>query len=155
VTGEKYVGCSINLATRVRDYFKQSSMNKTRLVNVSMKNTGIENFTLELYKIDVSSCQGSELELVRALEQYYIFTLNPALNTIKVAGGTNRLEMTDERRKLISKAKSKPFYVYNADKSELLYTAESASLFRQMIDVSMGTICSYQNSGKALYGKLD
>jgi hypothetical protein len=92
-----------------------------------MKKTGIEKFTLTLYFID--SSLGNTLRLVRALEQYYIFTLVPTLNTIKVAGGTNTVEMTNELRAIIGSHNSKPLYVYNKNKTLLLYQSKSALAF--------------------------
>lgn len=91
VTGEIYVGSSINLSRRIRHYFKPGIINNgKRLVNRSMKITGINNFSIAIYII--GSNRDNMLALVRALEQYQIFTLNPALNTIKVAGDLTLLK---------------------------------------------------------------
>ncbi len=90
LTKEQYVGSSINLGTRIRHYFKPSVIaNDKRAIIQSLKKNGVNNFSLAVYKIDPILFDGEfkPLDFSRALEQYLIFTLNPVLNTIKVAGG--------------------------------------------------------------------
>ena len=86
-TGEQYVGCSINLYTRLRSYFTPSILNEgNRQINKNMKTFGIQNFKLYIYKIDTTGMENSKIRAVTlCLEQYYIFNLNPSLNSIKVA----------------------------------------------------------------------
>ena len=53
LTGEQNVGSSIDLYTRIRQYFKPSVLNEgNRLINKNMKTYGIKNFKLDLYIID-------------------------------------------------------------------------------------------------------
>lgn len=51
-----------------------------------MKTFGIKNFKLDIYKIDTTGMKDLKIRAVTlCLEQYYIFILNPSLNSIKVA----------------------------------------------------------------------
>jgi len=53
INGEQYVGSSIDLASRVRYYFKPSVRStENRLIIQSLNKYEIENFTLSIYKID-------------------------------------------------------------------------------------------------------
>jgi hypothetical protein len=52
-----------------------------------MKTFGIANFKLDIYLIDTTGMEDSKIKAVTlCLEQYYIFILNPYLNSLKVAG---------------------------------------------------------------------
>jgi group I intron endonuclease len=120
------VGNSIDLNTRIRHYFKPSTLNEgNRLINKNMKEFGIENFKLDIYIIDTINMEYTKIRaLTLSLEQYYIFTLNPSLNSIKVAGSNPIVNHTKEHIANIKKANSKPVYVYK-DKT-LVYMAPSA-----------------------------
>jgi GIY-YIG catalytic domain-containing protein len=99
LTGEQYVGSSTNLVTRIRQYFIPSTLiNGKRLIIQSLNKYGIENFSLAVYKIDPNlfKTKIEPLNYARALEQYYIFTQNSVLNTIKVVNSN------------FAKAKSRP-----------------------------------------------
>ena len=81
-----------------------------------MKTFGIKNFKLDIYIIVVGVATpdhaghttGMEFIKIRAvtlcLEQYYIFILNPSLNSIKVAGSNPIVEFTKEHFASIKKA---------------------------------------------------
>lgn len=155
LTGEEYVGSSINLGSRVRYYFKASIRNtENRLIIQSLNDYGIENFTLAIYKIDpkLFEIEFKPLEYSRALEQYYIFNSNSVLNSIKVAGASPAGPMDENTKLSIGKANSKP--LYNHDKSILHYTAVSTVSFLQKVQTSQSTLRNYLASGKALVGKF-
>jgi NADH:ubiquinone oxidoreductase subunit 3 (subunit A) len=139
-TGEQNVGSSINLYIRLRSYFKPSILNEgNRLINQSMKTFGIDNFKLDIYIIDTTGMEYSKIRAVSlCLEQYYIFILNPSLNSIKVAGSNPIVEFTKEHIASIKKANSKPVYVYN-DKT-LLYEAPSATELIKETNISHSTV---------------
>jgi len=139
-TGEQNVGSSINLYTRLRSYFKPSIVNEgNRLINQSMKKFGIENFKLDLYIINTTGMVNSKIRaLTLCLEQYYIFFLNPSLNSVKVAGSNPIVEHTKEHIASIKKANSKPIYVYKDN--TLIYQADSANILKKEINISQSTI---------------
>lgn len=76
-----------------------------------------------------------------------MFTLNPSLNQIKVAGSNPIVELTKEHIALKKKANSKPVYVYK-DKT-LLYEATSATELIKETNISHSTVTnSLKNSTK-------
>lgn len=76
--------------------------------------------------------------LTLCLEQYYIFILNPSLNSVKVAGSNPIVEHTKEHIASIKKANSKPIYVYKDN--TLIYQADSANILKKEINISQSTI---------------
>ena len=154
-TGEQNVGSSIDLYTRLRSYFKPSILNEgNRLINQSMKIFGIDNFKLDIYIIDTTGMEYSKIRAVTlCLEQYYIFNLNPSLNSIKVAGSNPIVEFTKEHIASIKKANSKPVYVYK-DKT-LLYEATSATELIKETNISHSTVTnSLKNPQKKVFEVL-
>lgn len=85
--GKQNVGCSTDLYKRVRSYFNPSLINTgKRLINKNMKKSGVNNFKLDIYIIDTTGMDKLKIRFFAlCLEQYYIFKLNPSLNSIKVA----------------------------------------------------------------------
>ena len=139
-TGEQNVGSSINLYTRLRSYFKPSTLNEgNRLINQNMKTFGIQNFKLDIYIIDTTGMESSKIRAVTlCLEQYYIFILNPFLNSIKVAGSNPIVEFSKEHIASIIKANSKPVYVYK--NKTLLYEASSAKNLIKETNISQNSV---------------
>jgi len=139
-TGEQNVGSSINLYTRLRSYFKPSIFNEgNRLINQSMKTFGINKFKLDIYIIDTTEMEYSQIRAVTlCLEQYYIFILKPSLNSIKVAGSNPIVELSKEHIASIKKANSKPVYVYK--NKTLLYEASSATELIKETNISPNTV---------------
>ncbi len=172
LTGDQYVGSShlvcvrvnpytdsVNLEARIKRYFSPSVLaNEKRSITKSLVEYGIENFSLQIYKIDPSLFEGDftlqERALSLALEQYYIFTLNPVLNHIKVAGATPGGPMDENTKLSIKKSNSKPLYIYNHDKTILYYISESSAPILQEFNLCKHTLWRHLASGVALYGKL-
>jgi NADH-ubiquinone oxidoreductase chain 3 len=159
VTGEQYVGSSINLVARINRYFSPSVLaTEKRAITKSLVKHGIKNFSLEIYVIDPSLFEGKftfrERDFSLALEQYFIFTKNPALNHIKVAGATPGGPMDENTKLSIKKANSKPLYVYNEDKTILLHISDSSAPILAEFNLCKHTLWKYITNGEALYGKL-
>jgi hypothetical protein len=91
LTGEQYVGSSVELAKRVANYKQDISKKETRSVISNMSKYGVENFTLTIYlveKVQLEQVKDASMTLLRKLiilEQYLILTLKPSLNIVKVA----------------------------------------------------------------------
>lgn len=82
INGKRYVGSSIDLSARLRNYFNLSYLASSKDIMIIYKALlayGFKNFTLEILEY----CDPSVL-LER--EQYYIDTLNPEYNILKIAG---------------------------------------------------------------------
>jgi hypothetical protein len=161
VTGEKYVGSSVDLARRVRSYFHDRELTHGgRPINVSLNTYGIASHSLSLYILDpkVHITEGQDhtilITLCRALEQYIIFASNPALNVMKVVGLPYIYQLTEADRAKISEVNSRPLYLYNKDKSILLGVYKSAQYFADETGLGYSTVNRYHNSGDVLFGKF-
>lgn len=100
LTGDCYIGSSVNMSTRFYDHFnlKQVEKNKGKSIFYwAILKYGLENFTLEI----LENCSQDEL-LIR--EQYYLDLLKPAYNILKTAGNTLGYKHTDETKEKLSDA---------------------------------------------------
>lgn len=149
-SGKQYVGSSINMGARVRTYMSSAKLEQNRSITKDMRTLGHNLFTLQVFTIDMtlpvfSNMKGSVLCL--ALEQYMMLLLNPGYNHVLVAG------MAPEPTGVLAGNNvKKPFFVYNADKTELLYKTESQKDFVADMGVSSQSVLDSLNKGKLLYG---
>lgn len=118
-TGALYVGSTISLGERLRNYFKTHNKMKLRFILSEIKNIGINLFDLRIYIIPKHY---EEKRFLLALEQYYILALNPQYNTLMVANGSPGGERV---AKASSLALSIPIYVYR--EGILIYIFDSMS----------------------------
>lgn len=83
-TNKSYVGCSVNLGKRLRNYFSPAYFtHKTRknmVINKALLKHGYSNFKLEILEY----CNHLKKELVKR-EQHYMDILNPEYNVLKTA----------------------------------------------------------------------
>jgi group I intron endonuclease len=100
LTGDIYVGQSINLRKRFLNYFNLSYLsrrNELRITRAILK-YGYLNFSVTILEY----CDKCELEV---REQHYFDTLNPQYNIQKVAGGSSKgLILSEETKNKISQA---------------------------------------------------
>ena len=83
------------------------------------------------------------------LEQYYIFTVNSTLNTIKVAGLTPPI--SQKVKSSIIKANSIPVYVYVND--VFIFICSSAAQLQHETDITRATI-SLATANRLVLGKF-
>lgn len=85
LTGKSYVGSSINLGRRFRDYYKYSFLshekNRSMYIYRSLLKHGYSHFKLEILEY-------CAVEDTRVREQYYIDLLNPEYNILQTAGSS-------------------------------------------------------------------
>jgi group I intron endonuclease len=86
VTGDSYVGSAINLTNRLSNYFsfiflKRTMLKSKSIINNSLLKYGYNNFSLDILEY----CESSVL-IKR--EQYYLDTLKPKYNILKIAGSS-------------------------------------------------------------------
>lgn len=151
-TGEQYVGSSIFLARRVRDYFTTIKTSDNRSINVAIRKHGIDAFSLTIHHINVELPVFSgvtPLSLVLALEQYIIIKLKPSLNDILVASG-----VPSSKGILAGNNVKMPVYVYNYDCTELLYIGESQKDFIATMPISKETLRTALNNNSLLLGTV-
>jgi len=83
ITGDCYVGSSINLSNRLRMYFHYDTISNTTkgnsIIYSALLKNGYSNFSLEILEY-------CDKDIVLEREQYYLNILNPAYNILKIAG---------------------------------------------------------------------
>lgn len=94
VTGDSYVGSALNLTNRLSKYFspiflKRNILKSKSRINNSLLKYGYNNFSLDILEY----CEPSVL-IKR--EQYFIDTLNPKYNILKIAGSSLGYKHTRE-----------------------------------------------------------
>lgn len=84
LTGDIYVGQSIDLRKRFMNYFNLSYINsrKELIISRALIKYGYSNFSVTILEY----CKESDLDVK---EQYYFYTLNPQYNIKKIAGVLN------------------------------------------------------------------
>lgn len=124
LTGEQYVGSSVELAKRVANYKQDIAKNKTRPIIANMSKYGVENFSLTIYlveQVQLEEIKDASINLLRKiiiLEQYLILTLNPSLNTVKVvntAPYTDHSDLSPEKWNKMVTSMSQSIYLYLDD----------------------------------------
>ena len=103
------MGGTINAGSRVRSYLKPSR-GDTGQIRPALTKYGLSAFKVEFIMIPQSSLR---LGLHTALEQYYIFKLNPQYNTVKVAGSGGLTILTPEQRLKQVQTLGRPVYLYD------------------------------------------
>ncbi len=86
INNKCYIGSSINLSKRLRDYYNKSYLDRKLLISNSrifkaILKYGIQNFHLEILEY-------CNKEILIRKEQYYINTLQPEYNILKFAGSS-------------------------------------------------------------------
>lgn len=92
INNKAYIGSSINLASRLLDYYQISQLLKDdRVIDRALLKYGYSNFSLEI----IEYCKAEEAV---AREQYYFDLLKPSYNTLKTAGSTLGYRHTKETK---------------------------------------------------------
>lgn len=99
ITGDIYIGQSVNLANRLKRYFNENYLekNKSFLISRALMKYGHSAFSLTILEY----CDKSKLN---EREQYYLDNLEPDYNILKYAGSFLGYTFTEESRAKISKA---------------------------------------------------
>lgn len=102
VNNKDYIGSSINLSIRFRDYFSINSLkifikrNKSAIYSALLK-YGYCSFKLEILEY-------CDISTVIEREQYYLDILKPGYNILKIAGSRLGTKQSEKTKKLISNA---------------------------------------------------
>ena len=133
-TGAKYVGSSIQLATRLQRYLNKTYKEYGKFLPFLSKE-GIEKFSLEVMPIYSSMILKPEI----ILEQYYLLDPSFNLNTSRVAN--------------VPGFKSKELFMYNKDKTILIYHSSSIKNFHVKFGISHTAITAFFETGSYYLGK--
>ena len=130
VTGKTYVGSSINLAGRFSIYYSEKAMlsklsTRTSIIYSAILKYGCANFSLDILEY-------CEKDVLIEREQYYLDTLKPEYNILKVANsrlGSKQSEATKIKISINNKGKHDHF-------SGKMHTYES----RKMISLNLKSL---------------
>ena len=111
LTGDMYIGQSIDLSKRFRKYFTISYIKsrKELIISRALIKYGYANFSVSILEY----CDRCDLT---AREQHYLDKFNPQYNILKIAGSSLGFKQSEETRLKISKALKG---IYTGDKSAL------------------------------------
>lgn len=168
VSGKSYIGSSKSLKNRFSNYYSLNYLNKTKgssIICRALLKYGYPKFSLYIMEY----CEpGSLLER----EQYYINTLNPEYNILKIAGSRLGTIQSEKTKQSISNAlKGRVFYADSIikmkiaaklrlgdktsffSKSHTLATISSISLTKSILvkitDIQTNTIIIFKGNIKA------
>lgn len=112
LTNDIYIGQSINLANRFKNYFNISYLKHkdSLVISRALIKYGFSNFSITILEY----CEISDLV---TREQYYFDILKPKYNTLKIAGSSLTHKHTEETKKKIS------------DSLKGIYVKEKSALF--------------------------
>jgi group I intron endonuclease len=107
-SGKIYIGSAVDLSLRLRDYFNKSFLNrkKTMYIYNALLHHGYSAFSLNILEyIDISNLSKEEAgKLILEREQYYLDTLQPEYNILKIAGNSLGYKHSKEALAKISEA---------------------------------------------------
>lgn len=139
LTGDIYIGQSIDLSKRFRKYFTISYIKsrKELIISRALIKYGYDNFSVSILEY----CDRCDLTV---REQHYLDKLNPQYNILKIAGSSLGFKPSEETKLKISKALKG---VYIGDKSALF-----GSFHREETKKIMSLSKAGENN--PLYGKI-
>jgi len=109
INGKRYVGSSVNMARRFRDYYNNSFL--TQIKNKMTINKALLKYGYSSFKLEILEYCDSDNVISR--EQYYLDLLKPEYNILKMAGSCYGHRHTEETlakfraRKLSEETKGK------------------------------------------------
>nr|UYL26222.1 GIY-YIG endonuclease [Cordyceps militaris] len=107
-SNKKYVGSSVNLTRRLKDYFNSYYLKSELLKNNSLIYKALLKYGYENFRLDILEFCDPKFILVR--EQFYLDNLNLEYNTLKTAGSLLGFKHSNETKKKLSGSKlGKPF----------------------------------------------
>lgn len=147
INGERYVGSSINLASRLKNgYFGKLPLVGQRKIERAIREYGLANFNLDVFLLPNevrSSVNSSEYPtmvkttlryLVLTLEQMLIMELNPELNEIKVAGSSPGTLTSKNLRNS---------YLYDGINKQLVYIINGRKNLAQILGCHQNSLKRY------------
>lgn len=113
VNGKRYIGSSINLRRRLREYLNpvrlEQELNRGEsIIYRAMLKHGYLSFSFEILEIVEINCDLSDKDkarILQKLEQKHIDNLQPEYNILKIAGSNRGHTLSEETREKMSLAK--------------------------------------------------
>ena len=122
ITKEIYIGQSINLSNRFKNYLNLSYIKSNSFrISKALVKYGYSNFSLTILEY----CKKSDLQ---AREQYYFDKLNPQYNILKMAGSYLKSKHTEKTKKKISQTLKGVYVGENSALFDKPHTKETKKL---------------------------
>ena len=150
--GNCYVGSSISLASRLATGYFVPVLGK-RKIDLAIKDLGLSLFYLDILilpaelivekTVDGEDTMISLLRLKNltlALEQILLLEYNPEYNVLKVAGSPAGLKRTAQSMLPSFTKNSKPVYLYDNLKKELIYTSKSLTELAGILKITVSNL---------------
>jgi GIY-YIG catalytic domain/NUMOD1 domain len=150
ISNDIYVGHSINLYNRISSYFMPSILKSAnRKVLKYFNEYGFENVKLIILLMK----EGSSIEEVIELEQYFIDQLDSNLNIDRIARGTGfHAPMSLKAREILRRLRGDPIFLYNINNDNkvpvLLYIFDSKQHMYNSIKIDHRTLKDCLDLGK-------
>ena len=135
ITGKSYVGSSINLGGRLSIYYSKKAMLSRLSTRTSIIYSAILKYDYVNFSLDI--LEYCDINVLIKREQYYLDTLKPEYNILKIANsrlGSKQSEATKIKISISNKGKHKDFLGKT-------HTYES----RQMMSLSLKSIVRKKN----------
>lgn len=155
VTGKYYIGSSINLYNRIRDYYSPWYISNypSLIISKSITKYGFINFSVLI----LETCTP---EMVTEREQYYLDEFNPHYNVLKLAYRPTGFKHTEESKAKMREGNKNRVYSqtqgYSVKVTDtitgLVNTYNSIREAGRSINAGQATLRTYNESGK-LYKK--
>jgi hypothetical protein len=152
INGERYIGSSINLASRLKNgYFGKLPITGQRKIERAIREYGLANFYLDVFLLPSEVVNSPESStsvketvrfLVLTLEQMLIMELNPELNEIKVAGSSPGTLTSKNLRNS---------YLYDAVNKQLVYIINGRKHLAEILGCHENAIKRYLVHKNKLY----
>lgn len=140
ITGDQYVGSSVNLGRRIREHLRGVGSYK---LHSTINTYGVQNFTLQFYILSVGYTKNDTIMFrnMLALEQYFLLTLNPTLNVLRTVDTLFTIDGTSP--------KSKPVYFYQKD--VLIYSGISINAVAKELGLTVHILAGAIKRGSLYY----
>jgi group I intron endonuclease len=155
-SGKMYIGSAVNLSRRLKNYLNVKYLNRSKYMHISkaLLYHGYSSFSLTIFElIDVQNL--SKLEAKKLLlekEQFYIDTLLPEYNILRIAGSSLGYTHSEES---IVKMSNKTFSAETKGKMSLAKLGDNHPMFGLTHSEKTKTLMSLALSGQnhPFYGK--
>jgi group I intron endonuclease len=146
LTNDIYIGQSVNISKRFRNYFNLTYIKSKSnfIISRALIKYGYSNFSVTILEY----CYKSVLNI---REQYYFNILNPQYNILKIAGSSRGFKHSKETKTKISKS-LKEFYKKEKSKSALFGRTHTEET-RKLMSMCLKKAKNNNNNNNPFFGK--
>ncbi|MBC9708087.1 MAG: hypothetical protein H9W80_02265 [Enterococcus sp.] len=132
-----YIGSSVNLPQRVRQYILPSKYHLIKgLIGEFVRGDNLHTAELRIMPLP----QNVSSDLLIHSEQYMFFTMNPSLNIVKVAGSGGQTLLSEEALLKQITQRGETVYAYNMESKKYLGEFPSMRRAAEHFDINLKTL---------------